>query len=484
MKNRVGLLFAIPFLMSVSTAALAAATGEEAQRLTELFQSYLGAEPGVVTVGTDGDNYAAKIDLAPLTKKAAESGTEFTVSPIELSISDEGEGKWNVSQSGPFVVSIKNGAALAADLKIEEYKWEGVFDEKLGTFESSQGEAKGIALVEKIDDPKQGKMDINATIKSMTVEQSGSASASGGADITSKYELDSISETFATTGGEAGVPPLNLVLTADNAIYETSAKNLKSKSVLDILAFFISHQGKDLIIKDQATLKAALSAGLPLFDNLNSKGTFNKIAIVSPVGPITLDSMIVGVEGNGIVKDGKFRESVSVTGITPPPGIVPPWAVTLVPKTVTFDFQGTGFDLASPAQMILAAVDFSKDPPLPAGFEATLLPALLPTGAMNIGLNPTSISNDLYSIAAEGAVMAGAASMPSGKGTIKAKGLDEVLKVIQSAPPEMGLQGGVAMIVGFKGMGKAEADGTVTWNIESAGDGKVLINGIDISQMK
>jgi hypothetical protein len=238
-----------------------------------------------------------------------------------------------------------------------------------------------------------------------------------------------------------------------------------------------------LIIKDQATLKAALSAGLPLFDNLNSKGTFNKIAVVSPVGPVTLDTMIVGVEGNGVVKDGKFRESISVSGITPPPGIVPPWATTLVPKTMTFDFQGTGFDLASPAQMILSALDFSKDPPLPAGFEATLLPAVLPSGAMNIGLNPTSISNDLYNISAEGTMTAGPAGLPSGKGTVKAKGLDEVLKVIQSAPPEMGLQSGVAMIVGFKGMGKAEADGSVTWNIESAGDGKVLINGLDISQM-
>ena len=136
------------------------------------------------------------------------------------------------------------------------------------------------------------------------------------------------------------------------------------------------------------------------------------------------------------------------------------------------------------AQLILAALDLTKTDPLPTGFEATLLPALLPSGNVNITLNPTSISNDLYFVSAEGAMTAGPAAMPTGKATISAKGLDDVLKVIQAAPPEAGVQSGVAIIIGAKGMAKAAADGTLTWEIESAGDAKVLVNGIDVSKMQ
>jgi hypothetical protein len=485
MNKRIGFIFALPLLLSVSSAALGAATDEEAERLGNLFQSYLGSEAGVVDVKADGDNYAATIDFAPLAKKAADSGVEFSITPIELTITDEGEGKWIVAQEGPAEYSIKSGEAFFADLKIEDYTWQGLFDEKLGTFESSQGEAKNIVLVEKIDDPKQGKMDVSASIDSFKVDQSGSASATGGADITAKYVLEGIAETATSSGNPAaGVPPFNFTLTAETGNYETGAKNLKSKPILDLIAFFISHQSKDLIVKDQADLKSALTAGLPLFDNLSSKATFNDVSVVTPVGPIAFDSIIVGVDANGFVKDGKFRESVAIFGIVPPPSVIPPWAVTLVPKNIAFDFQGSGFDLAAPAQLILAALDFSKDPPLPAGFENSLLPVFLPTGSANVALNPTSISNDVYSISAEGSMDAGPASMPKGKATVRAKGLDEIMKVIQAAPPEAGMQSGAGIVIAAKGMGKAEADGSITWNIESGGDGKVLINGIDLSQMK
>ena len=58
------------------------------------------------------------------------------------------------------------------------------------------------------------------------------------------------------------------------------------------------------------------------------------------------------------------------------------------------------------------------------------------------------------------------------------------MKIIQEAPPEAGLQQGAALVVVAKGMAKTEADGSLTWNIESSPDGKVLVNGIDPSKLK
>ena len=485
MQTRFGFLFALPLLFSASTAAMAAATPEEAARLTTVFQSYLGADPGVVTVAADGDTYAVTLDIAPLAAKAAANGATFSLTPVELTLSDEGEGKWNVSQEGPLNFSMKAKDTISADFKIEDYSWEGVFDEKLGTFSESSADIKNISVSETINDPNQGKTDIIASIKSMKAEQTATAGESGGVDATIKYEMDTLSETINTGGSPAsGVPPMNLIITAATGTYDSTVSGMKAKSVFDLVAFFVSHTSEELIKKDQVALKTMLASALPIFDNVQGTGTFKSVSVATPLGPVGMESITIGADMNGAVKEGKFRESISLAGLSVPAAIVPPWATTLVPKDVTFDFAVSGFDLAAPAQLILAALDLTKDKPLPDGFEATLLPALLPTGNATISLNPTSVSNDLYSINAEGSMTAGPAAMPSGKATISAKGLDEVLKVVQAAPPESGAQSGVAIIVGAKGMAKAAADGTLTWDIESAGDAKILVNGIDVSKMR
>jgi hypothetical protein len=486
MKTSARFLLALPLLLSVSNSALAAATDDEAARLTEVFQSYLGTTEGVVAVEPDGDDYSVTIDSAPLFAKAASEGTTISLTPIELTLTDNGEGKWNVSQEGPLEFKVESKNAISANFKIETYSWEGVFDEKLGNFESASGEMKNATVLESVVDPTQGKIDVSATVNNVKVEQSGTANANGGSDMVAKYELDGFSETISTAGDAAsGKPPLNIVVTAATGVYDTTAKGYKVKSILDLVAFFVAHQSKELIIKDQAGLKAIMSEGLPLFENINGTGTFKTVSISTPVGPVGADTMAFGADINGIVKDGKFRESIAITGLTVPPAVVPPWATQLVPKDVTFDIQGSGFDLATPAAAVMAALDFSKEPPLPAGFENTLLPSLLPKGTVDVVLNPTSVSNDIYNISAEATLAAGPMNpIPSGKGTVKAKGLDELMKIIQAAPPEAGMQSGASIIIAAKGMGKAEADGSFTWNIESAGDGKVLVNGIDVTQMK
>ncbi len=486
MKNRASLLLSIPVLFSVSQTALAAATDEEATRLKGVFEAYLGATEGVVTVEPDGDDYNVTLDISPIAAKAAASGTTLSMTPIELTLTDKGDGKWDVSQDGPLEFDMKTPDAVSANIKLETYQWEGVFDEKLASFESASGEMKNATVKETVIDPTKGTVDVSATLKNVKIEQTAIANPNGGVDVIAKYEIDDFSETVNSAGDAAsGKPPINLVMTAASGNYNTSAKGYKTKSLLDLMSFFITHQSKEMIVKDQAGLKTILSEVLPLFDNINGTGTFKTVSVATPIGPVGMDSLAIGVDMNGIVKEGKLRESFAVTGLTIPPAVVPPWATQLVPKNITFDFQGSGFDLATPAQAILAALDLAKDPPLPAGFENTLIPTLLPKGTADIGLNPTSISNDIYSVSAEGTMTAGPANpIPSGKATVKAKGLDEVLKIIQAAPPEAGLNQGSAVIVVAKGMAKTESDGSLSWIIESAGDGKVLVNGIDPTKMQ
>ena len=86
-------LFGLALLASVSGPAFSAATPEEAQRLTEVFQTYLSKEPGVVTVTPEGDSYRARFDAAPLFAKIKEPNVSISLTPIEWVITPQGGGK-------------------------------------------------------------------------------------------------------------------------------------------------------------------------------------------------------------------------------------------------------------------------------------------------------------------------------------------------------------------------------------------------------
>ena len=482
MNFKTGLILSTAFMCIFGAAPHAFANDEEAVRLQKLFSSYLTDTKGVVEVKSDGDGFAVKLDFAPL---AEQSGGVIKVSPIEFKMASQGDGKWQIIEDQPLTVNLDMKDQGIMEEKIASLKLSGIFDEKLSYFSKLAGEATDISLSEKITDPNSGTSDVSATIKSMKIDQTGAAAANGGVDVVAKYSIDSLVEKINTAGKpERGMPPLNVVINVAGGDYDVNAKGLKAKSFFDAMSFFVSHQTKELITKDQANLKAMLKEGVPLWDNILVNAKFNAITVASQFGQFGADSVELAGDVNGIVKDGKLREKIAFNGLSLPAALVPPWATKLVPKNMSFDFTVSGFDIASPAQLILDQLDLAKEPPLPDGFEQVLMPAFMPKGAVDIILNPTSIDNDIYSVKVEGSMAAGPAALPTGKAIISAKGLDDIMKIIQEAPPEAGLQQGAALVVVAKGMAKAEADGSLTWNIESSPDGKVLVNGIDPSKLK
>jgi hypothetical protein len=482
MKSRTGLIVSTAVLLFASTVSHAFASDEEAVRLQKLFSSYLTDTKGVVEVKTDGDGYTVQLDFNPL---AAQSGGTVKISPVEFKMASQGDGKWQVVQDQALTLTMDLKEQGAVDEKIGSLKLSGIFDETLNNFSKLTGEATDISVNQKMTDPNSGAIDISATVKSIQVDQTGTPSANGGVDVVSKYTIGNLVENINTAGKpESGVPPMNLVVNSASGTYDLNAKGLKSKPFLDVLAFLIAHQTKDLIAKDQAILKTALKDGVPIWENMLVNAKFNTVTIASQFGQFGIDSVEIVGDVNGITKDGKLREKLALSGLSLPAALVPPWASKLVPKNVSFDFTVSGFDLAAPAQMILDQLDLVKEPPLPDGFEKVLMPVFMPKGTVDVTLNPTSIDNDIYSVKMEGSLAAGPAALPTGKAKISAKGIDEIMKIIQEAPPEAGLQQGAALVVVAKGMAKAEADGSLTWNVESSPDGKVLVNGIDPTKLK
>lgn len=474
-------LTALPLLIATGTAGLAAdATPEGAARLTEVFQTYLGKTPGVVTVTPSGAVYDLRLDAGPLLSSIPETDAKVTVSPILLQLTDNGDGTWSMTQDQAFDMKMQVPGEADATLSIASLKTTGIFDEKLAAFSTTTSEFTDLKMDQTVTAP-DGPSHVAYSVASGQVTTTGTAGASGGVDLTQTMSAKTLIETF-NVPMEPGGAPVEISLTAESYGVDGTMTGLRSQQILSTLAFFVAHPSDTEIKAAQEDLRGLLRSDLPLFDHLGGKGLVKTIAAQTPIGPVTLSSMGVEVEANGIVADGMVREALSLDGLVLPPGLVPEWAAALVPQKTALDVKVSGFDLANPVGQILAAFDLTKPEPVEQAFLDSLLPAFLPNGTVDITLAPGETVAPAFTLGYEGAMKAGPAQeIPSGKAKISLKGYDAIVAALSDAPPEVGQQMLPALTL-IRGMAQQVGD-TLVWDIDASTPGTMLVNGNDLGPM-
>ncbi len=375
------------------------------------------------------------------------------------------------------------------DAKVAALDWNGTFDENLFAFLESTMAIKGMTVSQVIDDPQNKIMTSAASsIESWTATSKSQASAAGTVDSEGTNEFSGITTVNKSEMPPemmaAGMPNFSYTATAAGGQYLSAIKGFKSRQVMELLAWFVAHPTKDEIVRDQAALKQKIAAALPLWDNLNSNGNFQNVAVSTAVGNFTVASGGSGVTLSGATKSGSFGEAFGISGLTIPPGLAPPWTEGLIPSDFNIDFTLDGFDLEAPTKLFLAQADFAKDPPLPPNAGLLFLPAFAPSNTIHVSLKDGAITAPAYQIAYDGNMTINLSGLPTGKANIRMTGLEDVLAKVQAAaatdPTAQQAMGG---LVAFKGFGKAQADGSLLWAIEVTPDAKVLVNGLDVSAM-
>ena len=135
--------FSLTASLLASTALAVPATQEGADALTQVFQTYLGTTPGVVTVQPAGDTYDVKLDAAPLLANIPADSGKATLSPIALSLTDNGDGTWGVSQDQSLAFSMSDPGKAEMSLNISKFAGTGTFDTGLMTFTTSVTDISG-----------------------------------------------------------------------------------------------------------------------------------------------------------------------------------------------------------------------------------------------------------------------------------------------------------------------------------------------------
>jgi hypothetical protein len=471
-------------LVSSSNLALSApATPEEAGRVKVVLESYLGQEPGVVTVTPSGETYELKLDFQPYLNKAASIGGSVTVTPYILILKPEGGGIWTVTQDSPFSLtgSVVNVAEFS--FKIGQMKGVSTFDEAVGAFTTSRTELIDLDFAQTVTVPNAPPSETKYSIKNTVYKTKVSSAPNAAIDGTMVMTSTGYVQSMQLPGEGENPVPVNIDIAADSLVQTSDYKGLKARALTDLVRWFLAHPNEDAIKKQHVGLKNALQDTLPVFDSIKSGMVFSNMTVTTPMGPVTAAKVGVDIDANGAVKDGLFREAMYAEGLTLPPGLVPPFAANLVPEKFSLDFTISGYDLAAPAALFLAHLEKTIDPPGPE-FEAELLKAFMPTGDVTITLAKGNTTSKILDIGYEGSMKAGTTGKPSGQGVVTAKGFDEAIAELQKAPPEMGMANASVGLLAAKGFSKPDAaSGGIVWNLELTPEGGILVNGIDVSKI-
>jgi len=469
-------------LISLSAPALAATSQDDADKLKASLQQYIGEGADAVTITPEGDGFKVVIDVSPLMEKAK---ADVTVSPIDFMMTPAGDGKWKVSHEGPFVLSGKSESqGFSFTENFESLTFNGEYDETLAAFTTMEGKSTNITFEEAAKDDKGTDMKASGKIASTDFKGTGAANSAGGVDVKFDETVGAGELTEDFTSPDMGGQPVHVNVKFGGGTFNGTVGGAKSAAILSFFKFMALHPDPKVSVSDQDELKGLLRDLLPGFASADLSGSFTGLEAETPIGGFKLAKLGVGIKANGLVKDGKVEETFSVEGLEIPPGLVPAWASSLVTKNASFGVQVSGYDLESFLKAEIDSADFSKDTPIEKDVEDKNAALIMPNGTVNVTLTQYNMSNDTYNVSATGSMTAGPTAQPSGQAHISIKGLDELMKVAQAAPPEAGLQSVTAVVVVAKGLAKPDADGALGWDIAATPDGKITVNGTDMSQLK
>ena len=474
---------ALALLCSVALSAPASAantTPQEAQRLLQVFQTYLSPKPGVVTVTPQGSSYEVRLDPGPLLDLITLPELELKFSPIAFGLEPLGGGRWHVTHTGAHEVKAEIANNMAVAVKFGRWHFDGEFDEALMSFTRSEIEVTDFSLVEAIKVP-----GANGAVSQTTAKMTSSLKGvSGTADALS---MTTTSEQLETVGAydvpfpgpdSRRIVSLKLAYRIGRATTESQVTGLRNRAMYGLWAWLVAHPSAGEITAAQEEFRQKVRAFLPIFENITGSGRYYDIQVDTQVGPFSVKEMTTAVSLTTSGPAGGIAERFSLTGLSLPQGALPNWAGVLVPHDATVDFVATGLDVAAMAAVAVDHFNLTESPPLKPELEPQLMGALLPAQTLNITLKPTSFINALYALNLSGIMKGTPGRGGEGHAEISLKGIDAVTAALAAAPPEARMGQAVRMLSFARTLAKPGADGALTWVIDAAPTAGVKVNGV------
>jgi len=349
------------------------------------------------------------------------------------------------------------------------------------SYAEGSGEMLGIVTTQTITDAVSSRRTLSRTERSQ-FDITGTVAKAGGVDMHIVGQSSGIEQSGTMPPMDGQGVPLPVNVTSPGYSSEISVQGLRMAPMAGLLAWFVAHPAPEAITAAQRGLRVALGDAVPLFDQATLEVIGQEMTASTPLGEFGVSGFGIKVVLNGIVADGRLQETLRLSGLRIPDGVLPDWARPLVPTDAAFSVAVSGFDLAAPATLMIGAFDLTTEDIIDPAMGEFINEAFLPGSSVDLALSEGRISNAAYDLRFEGKMTAGPEAMPLGTAQIDVAGVDAVLAALGAAPGEVASAAVPALLL-LKGLGKAEADGSMSWTIDAEVPGEVWVNGLDVTAM-
>ena len=482
-------------LTTVSALAICApafAQGIDSQGAAQLQKDvarYIGNqafEKGVIKVEPEGDAYQLTIDFKSLVNALPKQDfVKFDVPAYVLAVKPRTDGAWDVSSAlpskGTFEVKTPDGQQNTA-IEIKDGKFSGVYDAALATFTSMTSSMAGMTMASK--DPKSS---VQASVGATTMTGTGAKAAGGGVDFTMNQTVADFSETVTIDDPESGMK-VPLTFHSPSLVVDAAAKGLRSRAMLDLVAFGVANQEKAQVKANQAELKTLLLAALPVWQRFDGAYNFKDFKVGTPLGEFGMTELVAKFGADGVSQNGKLSYGLKANGLTVPAiaaQMLPTWSVSLLPTDIELNFGGSNLDLDTMARKTIETFDLTKEPPLPADFGDKIGAEFL-AKSPKVLIEPSIVKNKDTEVAFKGEVRfpfdkPDPTKKPDMDLTVTVLGYDKVVETLQEAAKTTpDASNAVAAALAMKGFAKTLPDGRIEWAMNVKPDGSVAVNGVTV----
>jgi hypothetical protein len=464
-------------LLAAPPAYAQAVDAAGADQITANLSRYLGStvfEKGVVKVAVDGDAYKLEVDFDQLLSLfSAEDTLKLDFDPYVLRLKPRPDATWDVTgdmaPNGSWEATSEQGPVTGA-ITIADDSFSGIYDPSMAYFPVANGKFGAFSMTSSSPDQSS-----DSAFASGSFELQSTKNSASGVDFTARYSMQGFTQTNRTTVPEPGMD-LPMVIRSPEVSYDSSGTGLRTKPILDLLAFAVANGEEAKLKAAEPQLKTLLREALPLWEHLTGAYKWRELSVGTPMGIFGAANAGIEVAMDGVRKDGTIAYRFLVDDLTMPADVLPKWTLPLLPEDIDLNFGGSGVDLEGPATMAIDAIDLEKDPPIAEEVGDSIVAQFMASPPKFL-INRSIVRNKDTEISAEGEVTF-AGGKPAVTATVEAAGFDKAMETIQqamAAAPEA--QQVYLVAVAAQGFAKTLSDGRLQWAIEMTPDGAVTVNG-------
>ncbi|TPN88418.1 DUF2125 domain-containing protein [Mesorhizobium sp. CU2] len=471
----------LPFVFAVAFSAPAFAQtvdSQGAKKLTDDLAHYFGRQGfdiGLLKITADGDAYKLAFDFKPLVALLAkEQSLKFDVSPYSMRAKPRQDGQWDVSADTSLTGSLDFTGPKGpqhVDFSVSNNKFTGVYDPALAAFVSATGSMDAMSM--KTREPTQ-EAHVSAGAGTATITST--KSANGGIDFTMAEKILDFAEIVQINDPDRGLN-FPVTLNAPELSVTANGKGVRTKPLLDLLAFAVANEDEAKLKANQAEFKSHLLAVLPVWERIDGTYAFKNFAMESPVGKWGAKQLDLASGMDGVSQNGKINYAIKASGLTIPRQLLPAWTAPLVPTDIDLNFGGANIDLDTMAKKAIEAFDLNQNPPLSDEFGQALV-ADFKAKKPKVVLGHSTVKNGDIEVAMEGEMTFPGGEKPDASVTVDVAGYDKIVDALkEAAKSDEQMAQAFPFALAVKGFGKTMPDGRLEWVIDTKADGSVKVNG-------